>query len=238
MAPRMLVALMAATALCGCSGTGPTGPRPTTGTLVGYAYLLPNCGFATTHEGVLVTVEGTSRSTSSDTTGRWEFADLPPGTYVLAFTKPGYGAYKASLPVLIGRVTVDSGYIMHAIPTGGTSNMRVGYTTGHDGITIGWEISSETCLPDCWDPSVLVVIGSDLSVLSPSNYAVSIETDACAVTYTTYLNNHPRYVSGEKVYVKTYIVAYGGWYYDPTVNRTIYTAVSPSSAPVDSIVVP
>jgi hypothetical protein len=66
------------------------------GNMVGYVYtfdefteLLPD------HRGVLVTTRGKKRyKTITDKDGRFEFKDLPTGTYELTIEKPGFGTLK------------------------------------------------------------------------------------------------------------------------------------------------
>jgi hypothetical protein len=41
--------------------------------------------------GVIVTIEGTPRSTISSFSGFWEFTELPEGEYTITWTKPGFG---------------------------------------------------------------------------------------------------------------------------------------------------
>src|SRR5205085_667173 len=48
----------------------------------------------TDNSGVSVSLEGTSFKTSSDASGKWNLANVPPGTYTLTFSKDRYATSK------------------------------------------------------------------------------------------------------------------------------------------------
>lgn len=241
---RRYLAPVFLTLALGCSGqkgdTGPTGPPgPTlTGTLIGSVSLYTQCGSAQTHDGVLITIEGTTRSTTSDATGRWEFSQLPTGTYVFAFSKPGYGTYKTFGYQFTGGGTAYHGCYLIAIPTGVASNLSVAATTvaGYAGISVTFD--TPPCPSNC-SGGGLVVVGSDVGSLSPSNYLMASPTSGCSGgNQTLFLSTSGGYTAGLTVYVKAYVADRNGGYYDPAVGRMIYTAVSLSPAPIASIVLP
>jgi hypothetical protein len=45
--------------------------------------------------GVSVTVEGTNYSATTTSDGQWSIGGLPAGTYIVSFSKSGYGTYKS-----------------------------------------------------------------------------------------------------------------------------------------------
>jgi hypothetical protein len=82
------------------------------GNMVGYAYtfnefaeLLPD------HSGVIVSTQGKKKyKADTDKSGRFEFKNIPAGTYVLTFEKPGFGTLKyfgvkhlGGTPTIIGK---------------------------------------------------------------------------------------------------------------------------------------
>lgn len=92
--PRILLLACCALFVVGCDDDlgGPTG-QP--GTLSGYVTLYRDSGEKLDDaSSVTVTVEGTAFSAQTDTRGHWEITNLPPGTYILSFTKSGYGEQK------------------------------------------------------------------------------------------------------------------------------------------------
>jgi hypothetical protein len=63
----------------------------TTGDLVGTVELIDvHNNPLTNHSGVLVRIEGTTFSATSDSLGRWVIHDLPSKTYAITFSKPGF----------------------------------------------------------------------------------------------------------------------------------------------------
>jgi hypothetical protein len=68
--------------------------QSTSGEIYGNVELRYTNGSPGTYAGVVVAVEGlTGRSDTTNDGGAYEIADVPPGTYSISFTKPGFGHY-------------------------------------------------------------------------------------------------------------------------------------------------
>ncbi len=121
----------------GCIGPeGPEGPK-LTGELTGYAGLVSNDGILLPdRSGILVEVEGTSFSSTTDPTGRYFISGLVSGTYTLSWTKSGYGIQKH-----MGYQFVGGGRTFHELIFLGeiplyTAQINVRPTIGSDQVTI------------------------------------------------------------------------------------------------------
>jgi hypothetical protein len=82
------------------------------GNMVGYAYTFDEFGeLLPDHGGITVTTEGDNQyRATTDKTGRFEFSNIPIGTYSLVFEKSGFGTLKyfgvkhlGGTPTIIGR---------------------------------------------------------------------------------------------------------------------------------------
>src|SRR5262245_46956959 len=91
---RLFAAICFALLWVGCDSD----PLPAEGAssdVIGYVHLVEVTGqLALSHAGATVTVEGTSYSAVTDSSGRYVLSHVPSGTYTLVFTKPGYGSHK------------------------------------------------------------------------------------------------------------------------------------------------
>jgi hypothetical protein len=129
-------------------------------------------------------------------------------------------------------------------PTGTTSNVSA-YSTewaGYPAKAVSFDTPASPC-PDFCALSGLAVVGTDAASLSPSNYVLAADSyrgcPSVNVLFTRQGATYNGIPPGTKVYIKTYVMAWGSKpYYDPTVDRNIYTAVSSSAATPYSIVLP
>jgi len=76
---------------CGCKDS--TTSPGIDGTMIGYVVAHDTVG-PSNNSGVKISLEGTNYSTLSDSSGRWEMTNIPPGTYTIAFTKDNYATEK------------------------------------------------------------------------------------------------------------------------------------------------
>ena len=67
---------------------------PSTGSIAGRVILYDsNQHVMTDHSGIHVSIDGTSKSMVTDSTGNWLFTGLAEGMYDVTASKPGFGAY-------------------------------------------------------------------------------------------------------------------------------------------------
>ena len=79
--------------IAGCDSDPTSGTLP--GDIAGQLLLLDSAGNALPNRAeATVRIEGTTYSTTTDSTGAWRLKDVAPGTYVLAFEKEGFGPKK------------------------------------------------------------------------------------------------------------------------------------------------
>lgn len=63
----------------------------------------------------MVSVDGTSLSTTTDQSGAWNFPNLSPGTYTFTFSKTGYGTFKV-IDATVMKGAVLSAVFLYPIP--------------------------------------------------------------------------------------------------------------------------
>jgi hypothetical protein len=94
----------------GCKSSAPNSTQVVTGDLTGNVGLYDSHGNEIfDRRNVLVQVEGTSLSAISDSVGNWVIHDLPTQTYIIAFSKTGYGTLKNTSFSFIGGGSVSYG---------------------------------------------------------------------------------------------------------------------------------
>ncbi|MFI5201706.1 MAG: carboxypeptidase regulatory-like domain-containing protein, partial [Candidatus Kapaibacterium sp.] len=91
-AAPFVLTIIIALSITGCTGnTGPAGPS-LSGSMTGFVALYQSDGSrAPDQSGVTVSIQSTSLSTTTDSTGKWTISDLNTGTYTVTYTKQGYG---------------------------------------------------------------------------------------------------------------------------------------------------
>lgn len=74
------------------------------GTIKGTIYAYDENGKKTDPSGCSVTIEGSDPllSTTADENGKYELTDVPTGTYILSYTKEGFGEYKSNGFMFVG----------------------------------------------------------------------------------------------------------------------------------------
>ena len=101
--------------ISGCSSTNAVG----SGSMAGYVLVVDSnsigqsgiIGAATlNNSGAIVSIDGTSFSTLTDSTGRWDLKNVPAGTYNISFAKNGYALRKRIAYHFVGN---GSDYLGH-----------------------------------------------------------------------------------------------------------------------------
>ncbi len=86
----------------GCSESTSENSLDIKGNLKGIVAAIDSNGVATSRGGFKVELLGTSYSTLTDSTGLWEFKDVPTRTYIIQYSKAGYQPYKSQFFFLGG----------------------------------------------------------------------------------------------------------------------------------------
>ncbi len=233
-----------AAAIIGCKGPdGPAGPAGPvlTGTLTGYVQLIQSDGTPPKNQsGVNVALTGTSISTTTDSTGKWTISNLQTGTYVIDYTKTGYGESRTTGRQFTGGGVSTAGTIVLSQPPNFTVSFDPSKTvTDSNSINFALVTNGVAQLQEC---KVLIVLGynSDLSASDPTKYLAASIWDFTAdkathgaIIYKSDLEV-AGFTSGSTINAIAYGLNYGfsnffSSYYDPATNKTVYTALgSPS----------
>ncbi len=98
--------------LGGCSQTSTPG-NVSSGAIRGSVSLVDETGqMLPNFAGVTITLDSTSFSTTTDSTGGWYITGIPAGNYDVTISKPGFGfAYATAIPIA-GPATADLGYLV------------------------------------------------------------------------------------------------------------------------------
>ncbi len=112
--------LMVAVSFYGCSEdpVASNSNNSGLGTLVGKVYIYDAfANWVPNQTGVTVTLEGTSYTTTSDSTGIWTITNIPSGTYVVVYSKSGYVSKKVFNIIVADRGTyyLNTQYSYHSI---------------------------------------------------------------------------------------------------------------------------
>jgi hypothetical protein len=195
----LLLLPLCAVVWVGCTGvdgapgqpglTGPIGPPgpALAAKIIGYVqavdgpdYPSPN---SSRNDSVIVVLEGTTLRAVSDVNGRWEIDSAKTGTYVISFSKPGYGTVKLNSVQVVGGGTLflDPGVVdivvtriapyvlmtveLHADTANVTLSGTVSDTTGHLDNVIAFfgksDSSSASSLTADLQQEFLTVAGTD-----------------------------------------------------------------------------
>ncbi|GGZ68365.1 carboxypeptidase-like regulatory domain-containing protein [Algibacter mikhailovii] len=191
---------------------------------------------------MIVSIEGTGFSATTDGSGDFKLTDVPFGTYTLVFEKAGYGTYKK---FDIEHKNTGSSTVINNPSLGLMS------TTAITNLTINSNSSFPVILTSITNPEASTVnpkyiryfLSTDASV-SDENYENAIETLQANNTPNNFNLSQAAidalgYASGTRVYAKCYGESFwGNNYADPNLARDVFPNLNPTSAPAVSFVVP
>jgi hypothetical protein len=199
--------------------------------------------------GVSVTVEGTNFTATTGSNGQWSIASLPAGTYVVTFSKSGYGTYKS-----IGHRHVGGGdsYLspvtLGAVPNSAITSFSVrSLDSIYSDSIITYFKHVEVKTEYSGDPGrIKVYFGNNQNVSNtPGNYLFVLD----AIQYQD--GNWRKMLlrvrsedlvqygitSGTTLYAVAYITSdYGTQYFDPAANQWAYTSVTAPSNVLSAVV--
>ena len=232
----------------GCKGeTGPAGPV-LKGNLSGNIILMDSLDSRTNNNsGAIVSIEGTTFSATSNTQGAWAINDLPTGTYTINCRKQGYDSHIDLGFQFVGGGTARMDLIyLHPLPNFIINEISVSSSI------IDKEIIITGILNSVGYHSIVLFLGRSISVSSaPSTYLYyeygNTNNTGVGVynTFTNYIRSDYLSLygisSGEKIYIKVYPTALGGWmnsYTDPETGNQVFTGLGTGSSRIDSIIIP
>ena len=234
----------------GCKGdTGPAGPvGPTlSGTLTGLVVLTDTNGVQPTNRsGISVSIDGTSLSTTTDSTGKWTFNSLSTGTYAITISKNNYGMTKRINFQFVGGGTTYVGQdFLSAVPSFNISNLS--YTAGNQFIDVKGNVNFTSA--QTIGRNIFVFVGnSNLVSSSPGTYLGVFNAFAndTATTFTQRLTtanlNDLGIPTGSTAYINVYsssaTLANSSRYADVVTGKFIYTSLGSTPSGPFSIVAP
>jgi hypothetical protein len=196
--------------------------------------------------GVTISVQGTSLSTTTDSTGHWTINGLNQGSYTVIYTKPGYGMSEQQDVQFVGGGTDFLGTTtMAQAPTFSVALDPLQTIADSNGINVTYAPSKDTSGSDI---IVVIVVGSesDVSATDPTKYLyanLSVsngEENSVPIAKTTLRGLG--FMSGKTAYIVAYplcdlIQSHNGYndeeyyssYLDVGTGRVAYTSVGAPS---------
>lgn len=252
---RLVAILIASTAIfLSCNKTGPVGPLgpqgdegpSLSGNLRGYVnhYDVSGAKITTDLAGTVISIDGTARTATTDANGLYSLLGLTTGVYNLSIqpisvtygsVSASYGSVKVQSLQFIGGNDTYYDINLSIVPTGVVSTSIATITTPN--ITIAGTVSPATSFAQ----SVIVYVGAPSSTVdvTSTNY-MNYYTGSVAANGTTYAVTIPitelqylGYQTGDTINFATYLIGNkleASRYIDYSTNKTIYTAISASSA--------
>jgi hypothetical protein len=229
--------------ITGCKGD--TGPR-LSGSMTGFVTLVDSEGnYLFDNSGVSVSAQGTSFSTTTDSSGKWVLNGLTSGSYNFIETKPGYGMSEQQDIQFVGDNGVDlgdiNGHIIMAQPPKFFVAIDSIKTIYDSNLYVWFTISGDI---KTFQNEYLLVMGEDSSVNAsdPSSYLYSdieIFDDVTNFPEEIFASDlrHSGLTSGMIVYCVAYSLAHQNAmsahpidadyssYFDVTTGRTAYTSL-------------
>lgn len=208
------------------------------GDIVGFVYLRDENGsIYEDNSGAVVSIAGIDNSSTTNEDGRFEFKNVPAGSYQISFDKTGFGTYKnmsfsfigGNLPAFISSVS------LYEIPSTELSSYGISYNNGQISIT-GTIPESEfmqyKVMVFLKDSSNVSFQNYDYSMFICANYVYSYPT---SFQSSIQLDDTP-FSEGDKIYILLYLMNYEGrGYYDPEKSQNIYTCGKEASDVVELV---
>jgi hypothetical protein len=194
---------------CSSNSTGSSGPS-LSGSMTGFVALHQSDGVQEpSSDGVTVSVQGTSLSTTTDSTGKWTIDGITTGGYTVLYSKTGYGTMEQQNVQFSGGTDFLGTTLMSQPPT-----FSVGINPLSSAAdTIGaLEVffSEGGNLPSGYGGIVLIAAGanSNVSASDPTKYLYSLVASYYGSNSPSYLYKSDLYTAGFKSGSTAYIVAY------------------------------
>jgi hypothetical protein len=221
--------------ISGCSSSTGSSSPSLSGSMTGLVALYQSNGNRTNASGVTVSIQGTSLSTTTDSTGKWTINGLSAGTYTIVFTKASYGTMEQQgVQFVGGGLALVSSIEMVQPPTFTVAINAHGYD-GDDYIdyTIDGAIGGQGF--------VLIAVGTDstVSASDPTKYLYADWNETTDTTGAFYISIPLLYGAGFQSKTTAYAVAYplnndGGYeyfasYLDDSTGRQVYPSLGARS---------
>jgi hypothetical protein len=236
---KALLFLLLLLAVSSCKQTTTPAEIPT-GTLKGNIVLVDyNDKPITNKSGVLVQLDGTSFSATTDAAGYWTIENLPSRTYNLTFSKPGFSSIRGQ-EAFLGGATVwynDPSYPIY-IPQPSRDTVIL------DGILFGklWGLYIHSLRKIVKDPAYFLIITGNQPHLDAAdaksyrNYQVRYAnalSSPDSLSMVVYVYNTDEifngFSSGDTIYFRLYPTTGSFRYSDPDTDLNVYVGIGPGS---------
>jgi hypothetical protein len=232
---------------------GPAGPK-LTGTIYGFVILVNSNGAQPAlRDSVVVSIDGTSLQTITDSAGKWSFPGMETGIYNFTFVRKGYETTKLVQVQFTGGADRDVATTdLCQAPSFYVDSIwqRIVADTIKDTAKIQLGAQLDTAI---WAPTVpyrvFLFLGSDTSVSSnPSTYWTvvnstmafenGVDSTSIALTVSSLVNDG--FVAGDTVYIAAYAGNAGSinsTYTDTVTGRTVYVNINPMRSNVIKVTI-
>lgn len=222
-----------------------TGPQ--SGNVSGYIQLYDADGnSASSSVGVKVAVSGSDKTAQTDDSGKWVISDLSAGVYTFIFTKDGFGMTKIIAYQFVGSGTAYVSGLQMTRPSRDILNFQDFSVTLNADSTRSYNIIAAMPPPYTEIRSVLLCIGTDSAALAndPSSASLVSALPKAGSGYDGNFNISGVDIidrtknllwKGTKLYATLAVAGEGrncqllSNYFDPSINKQVYTAISPHS---------
>jgi hypothetical protein len=215
-------------------------PKPT-GTLFGTALMSNPPATITDQSGITVTAttDDGEISASTDMKGLWQLNNVPTGTYVLSYTKAGYGTYK--MPGFVfsapGKTRIPNTTVISALPQYDVSSISVTVQTGQ--VTVNGTLSGASS----GYRALMLFFGQSQTISSSVSeyicyYQVGTNNSSTfsQVVPFTYIRNYGA-PAGATMYVTAYSCSNNNYYTDVETGKQVFYNQSPNHSNVATFVV-
>ncbi len=253
--PSLVIAGSFLALLCECNlmqgPTGPAGPS-LSGTVSGFVTLIMANGDQPANRGgVAVTIDGSSRSATTDSSGLWLIPDLATGIYTLTYEKTGYGIAKSVQVQYVGGGNRNIGNVnLCQPPAFGIDSVWTRMPKGGDSNSVYLAVQLASVVTGPY--KVILFFGNEASVSwkpatyqasSPENMLFKDGVDSTSIRLQPInlaTDGYP-FNSGDTVYGAVYAATSGtnnSSYIDITTGKTVFTDIDTSGAKMILFVVP
>lgn len=232
---------------CKVGEVGPEGAKGTDATLrkgniIGFANAFTEAAaLLPSFEGTSVLLEGNglSKTVSTNAEGKYEFTDIPVGTYNFTFTRTGFGTRRIFGKPHAGgsNITVNNAMQLVANPSLNITSVTLtpsGNNINGSGTTSGMMIPGTTNI-------FVVAFISTSNTVSNTNYmlATSSFLGGTNTNFTsTFLNVAQNFPAGTQLYFRVYGASSANFDIDYATGRRIYSNLGTTPSPVATVTLP
>ena len=238
---RYYMLSLVALALLNCGGGDEeiTPPTPTSADILGSVNLYDEGTTEIDNSNMTVSVEGTSKSATTDAEGDFVLTDVTFGTHTLVYEKTGYGTFKKyGIDHTNGNTVVTENPSLGEMSTTSITNLTI--SEQNNTITVVTTVDPEA---NIGNPRYIRYFFSTDSDVSNENYDAVLDTFKAEINpynlnLTTTSLEALGFQTGQTVYVKCYGESFWSNQYDNPDGTTVFPNLNMNAAEAVSFVVP